>query len=280
MEQNLSVGWRGESKGYSSGEPLMLSYGQSTFAIIFALMAAMILVALLNWLWPVSSRKSLNDVNAWQMGVLGTTYGVILGFMLFTVWTDFRAAEIDVAQETAALLNVHRVAAGLPSPQREQMDALALKYADAVVNQEWPAMQTQNISHAGDVVLAQMWKILIGAQAQNIRETTALDHLTTALTNLGERRRLREEEHESRLPGVLWVLLIVGGMATVGSSCLIGNDKKLLHYGQVLALTFVVSLTLATIADLARPFEGAVAVSPASLQRAMVIMQTDALHQR
>ncbi len=256
----------------------MLSYGQSTFAIVLALSSAMILVALINWLWPVSSRKALNDVNAWQMGVLGTTYGVILGFMLFTVWTDFRTAEIDVAQETAALLNVHRIAAGLPSPQREQMNALAIKYADAVVNQEWPAMQTQRVSHAGDVVLEQMWQVLIAVQAQSIRETTSLDHLTTAMTNLGERRRLRDEEHESRLPGVLWVLLIVGGMATVGSSCLIGNDKKLLHYGQVLALTFVVSLTLAAIADLAKPFEGAVSVSPASLQRAMIIMQTDAQH--
>lgn len=139
-------------------------------------------------------------------------------------------------------------------------------------------MQTQRISHAGDAVLAQMWQILIAAQSENIRETTSVDHLTTAMTNLGERRRLRDEEHESRLPGVLWVLLIVGGMMTVGSSCLIGNDKKLLHYGQVLALTFVVALTLAAIADLAKPFEGAVSVSPASLQRAMVIMQTDALH--
>ena len=254
----------------------MLSYGQSTFAIVLALLASMLLVALLNQFWPVENRKIINDVNAWQMGVLGTTYGVILGFMLFTVWTDFRAAEIDVAQETAALLNVHRVAAGLPSPRREQMNALAIKYADAAVNQEWPAMQTQNVSHAGDAVLEQMWQVLIAAQSDNIRETTTLDHLTTAMTSLGERRRLRDEEHESRLPSVLWVLLIVGGMATVVSSCLLGNDKKWLHYGQVLALTFVVALTLAAIADLARPFEGAVSVSPASLQRAMVIMQNDA----
>lgn len=257
----------------------MLSYGESTVAIFLALLAAAILVVFLNWAWPVASRKALNDVNAWQMGVLGTTYGVILGFMLFTVWTDFRTAEIDVAQETAALLNVHRIAAGLPSPQRGQMNALAIQYADAAVNQEWPAMQTQRVSHAGDAMLAQMWQVLIAAQAQSIRETSSVDHLTTALTNLGERRRLREEEHESRLPTVLWVLLIVGGMMTIISSCLLGNDKKWLHYGQVLALTFVVALTLAAIADLAKPFEGAVSVSPASLQRALVIMQTDALHE-
>lgn len=256
----------------------MLSYGESTFVIVLSLVAAMSLVAFLNWVWPVASRKVLNDVNAWQMGVLGTTYGVILGFMLLTVWTDFRTAEIDVAQETAALLNVHRVAAGLPTPERGQMNALSIKYAEAVVNQEWPSMQAQRFNDAGDAVLGQMWQVLIAAQSQNIRETTSMDHLTTALTNLGERRRLREEEHESRLPTVLWVLLIVGGMATVVSSCLLGNDKRWLHYVQVMALTFVVALTLAAIADLARPFEGAVSVSPASLQRAMVVIQNDTQH--
>jgi hypothetical protein len=251
----------------------MLSYGQSTLAVVLSLLAAVLTVAILNWVWPIANRKILNDVNAWQMGVLGTTYGVILGFMLFTVWTDFRAAEIDVALETASLLNVHHIAAGLPMPQRETMRGLAVKYADAVVNQEWPAMQAQRENHAGEVVLEQMWQVIVATQAQTFRETSSVDHMTTAMTNLGERRRMRDEQNENRLPTVLWVLLIVGGMATVISSCLLGNDKKWLHYAQVLALAFVVSVTLAAIADLARPFEGAVAVTDTPLQRALVIMQ-------
>jgi hypothetical protein len=255
----------------------MLSYGQSTFAIVVSIVAAMLLVALLNRVWPVENRKIINDVNAWQMGVLGTTYGVILGFMLFTVWTDFRAAEIDVSLETASLLNLHRIAAGLPSPQREAIQELTVKYADAAVNQEWPAMQKQQESHAGEVVLQMMWKVLIAAQAKTLSETSSVDHLTTAMSNLGERRRLRQEQHENNLPDVLWVLLIVGGAATVASSCLLGNDKKWLHYCQVMALTFVVAMTLASIADLARPFEGAVAVTPTALQRSLVIMQEDAV---
>ncbi len=254
----------------------MLSYGQSTFVIVLSIVAAMLLVTLLNRFWPVADRKMLNDVNAWQMGVLGTTYAVIMGFMLLTVWSDFRTAEIDVALETASLLNIHRIAAGLPSPQRDAMRALAVKYADAAVNQEWPAMQTQRESHAGGLVLQQMWQVLNAMQAKNSTETSSVDHLTTAMSNLGERRRVREEQHENQLPGVLWVLLIVGGIATVISSCLLGNDKKWLHYCQVMALTFVVSMTLAAIADLARPFEGAVAVAPTALQRSLVIMQQGA----
>ena len=75
-----------------------------------------------------------------------------------------------------------------------------------------------------------------------------------------------------RLPGILWLLLMAGGAATVGSACLLGNDNKWLHYCQVLALTFVVSVALAAIADLARPFEGAVSVTPVAFERAMAMM--------
>lgn len=254
----------------------MLSYGQSTFAIVLSLVAAMLIVALLNRFWPVENRKILNDVNAWQMGVLGTTYGVILGFMLFTVWTDFRTAEIDVALETASLLNIHHIAGGLSLPQREIMRQLTVKYAYVGVNEEWPAMQTQQESHAGGVILRQMWQTLMAAQTRTSADINVVNHLATAMSNLGERRRLRQEQHESKLPGVLWMLLVTGGVLTVLSSCLLGNDKKWLHYCQVMALTFLIAVTLATIADLARPFEGAVAVHPTSLQRALTVMQKDA----
>lgn len=251
----------------------MLSYVQSTLLILVSVAMALLLVAILNRVWPVENRKIINDVNAWQMGVLGTTYGVILGFMLFTVWSDFRMAEVDVALEAASLLNVHHIAAGLPEPQREAMAGLALKYANAAVNEEWPEMQQQRESHAGGVTLEQMWQVLIAAQANSSTETTAVDHLTTALATLAERRRLRQDQYESQLPGILWVLLLVGGLATVISSCLLGNDKKWLHYCQVMALSFVIVATLAAIADLARPFEGAVSVSPAPMQRLVTIMQ-------
>jgi hypothetical protein len=97
--------------------------------------------------------------------------------------------------------------------------------------------------------------------------------LANALKDLSERRNLREQELRDRVPVILWVLLVVGAGATVGSSCLLGNDNKWLHYCQVLALTFVVSVTLAAIGDLARPFEGAVSVTPVAFERALTLMK-------
>ena len=251
----------------------MLSYLQSSFLIFAALAVSVVMVAVLNRVWPISHRKLVNDVTGWQLGILGTTYGVILGFMLYTVWNDFHVAEINSNLEATSLLRVTRIAAALPSPEREEFRALGLKYADAVVNQEWPAMRVQQDNYASEVVGAEMWELLTRMRRTGKGEAGETDHLTSALGELSERRNLREQEFQVRLPAMLWLLLLAGAGATIGSACLLGNDSKWLHYCQVLALTFVVAVTLASIADLARPFEGAVSVRPVAFERALVMMQ-------
>jgi hypothetical protein len=250
----------------------MLSYLESGGFVVAAMLLSIVMVAVLNRVWPISSRKLVNDVTGWQLGILGTTYGVILGFMLFTVWNDFRGAEVNANMEASALLTVSRIGAGLPSPEREAIHSLGVKYAETTINQDWPAMQMQQNGDASERVVGDMWKVLAEMKSGGGGNSSA-DHLSNALKDLSERRNLRAEELRNRLPGILWLLLMAGAGATVGSSCLLGNDNKWLHYCQVLALTFVVSVALASIADLARPFEGAVSVTPVAFERALAMMQ-------
>jgi hypothetical protein len=133
-------------------------------------------------------------------------------------------------------------------------------------------MEIQKDGQASQQVAGDMWKVLAEMKSAGSGNSSA-DHLANALKELSERRNLREQELQDRLPGILWLLLMAGAAATVGSSCLLGNDNKWLHYCQVLALTFVVSVALAAIADLARPFEGAVSVTPVAFERAMAMMR-------
>src|SRR6266851_826494 len=250
----------------------MLSYAQSSLLVIAAMMMSVVIVAVLNRAWPISSRKLVNDVTGWQLGILGTTYGVILGFMLFTVWNDFRAAEVNANLEASSLMTVSRIGGGLAFPEGETIHALGVKYAEATINEDWPAMQVQQDSSASERVAGDMWKVLAKLKSDGSGSGSG-DHLANALRDLSERRNLREQEFQDRLPGMLWLLLVAGAGATVGSACLLGNDNKWLHYCQVLALTFVVAVTLAAIADLARPFEGAVSVTPVAFERALAMMR-------
>ncbi|MBE2244804.1 MAG: hypothetical protein IAE86_18760, partial [Burkholderiaceae bacterium] len=91
--------------------------------------------------WPIKKRYSGNDRIGWPLSVLGTTYAVILGFMLDSEWNNFRAASLNVDLEASALRTAFRLAEGLPQPQREQMEALARGDAKVAIEQDWPQMQ-------------------------------------------------------------------------------------------------------------------------------------------
>ncbi len=112
----------------------------------------------------------------------------------------------------------------LPSPARESLHALGIKYAEATINKDWPMMQMQLDSPASEQILKQMWKAVADLKSSN--ESISVDHLTIALKELSERRNLRAQELRDRMPGILWILLVVGGGVTVGSACLLGNANK------------------------------------------------------
>ena len=69
-------------------------------------------------------------------------------------------------------------------------------------------------------------------------------------------------ESRERLPGILWAVLIAGGLITVAASCFFGVPNFRFHLVQVVMLTFLISLVLVAIANIDRPYQGFVKVAP------------------
>src|SRR6201996_5408165 len=118
----------------------MLGTAQNSMIVIISVACSLSFMAAINYYWPAPARRIHNDLIGWQLSVLGTTYAVIIGFMLYTVWTNFGAAELNADAEANSLTNLYRMAEGLPAPQRDKIKQLARAYADAVVNHEWSQM--------------------------------------------------------------------------------------------------------------------------------------------
>lgn len=253
----------------------MLTSTQSVFAVIAAVTGALLFLALVNWLWPRRKRQEHTDQIGWQLSVLGTTYAVILGFMLYAVWTDFGQAQSNVEYEANDLVSVYWLADGLPDQQRAQIRNLARQYADVAIHQDWPAMYTGQLPNASLAVNIQMWKTLMSVKAASPSESLAQDHALNELSSLTEHRRTRVLQSLSRLPPVLWFVLVIGGAVTVASSCLFGSSNALLHVLQVFAFSLLLALGLVAIAEIHRPFQGAVHISDYAFVRAWQNMQGD-----
>jgi hypothetical protein len=240
---------------------------------LFAVIGSLLFMLGLNRIWPWEKRRAHNDVIGWQLSILGTTYAVILGFMLYAVWTNFGSADLNVDLEANALVNVYRLAAGLPDEQRTKLEKLALTYADVAINQDWPQMRHNLVPDTSQRINRDMWKVLMSVKVASPAESTAEDHALSELSSLTEHRRTRLLQSISQLPGVLWFVLIIGGVVTVASSCLFGSENVALHTLQVFAFSLLISMGLVAIADIHRPFQGVVHVSDDAFKRAQENMQ-------
>jgi len=246
----------------------MLDTAQSAIIVVLTVAASLLFMWALNRIWPWDKRHAHNDVIGWQLSILGTTYAVILGFMLFTVWTDFGAAEVNADNEANSLANIYRLAEGLPDEQRGQLQMLARFYADTVIKKDWPEMEADFTPEASQQINQNMWKTLMSVKTGSPTEVLAEDHAISELSSLSEHRRIRLVQNSFRLPTVLWCVLIIGGAVTIASSSMFGSANTALHALQVLAFSLLVALALVAVADIDRPFQGSVHVLPTAFQRA------------
>lgn len=251
----------------------MLSTFEDVVLVIAVVVCSELALLALNRWWSRERRKQHNDLIGWQLSVLGTTYAVIIGFMLYTVWSNFGVASVNVEQEANALVNIHRLARGLPEPQQSELRAEAVSYATAVVEKEWPAMSRAEISPASAQISRKMWRTLMSIQSPTWTQITSEDHALYELSTLTEHRQIRQLEITSKLPGILWCVLIIGAVLTIFSACMFYQEKTLLHSIQVFALSLLIAVSLAAIGDIDRPFQGGVHVSDHAFRRAQVNMQ-------
>ena len=249
-----------------------MSFTANMVILVLALATSLAFTLVMNRLWPVERRYRESDQVGWQLNVLGTTYAVTLGFMLYTGWGDFRAAELNVELEANSLRNIYRLAQGLPH-DRANIERLAVDYATEVVDKDWPEMARGGMPEESHQVNESLWKVLLSAQIEKPMELSAHDHALSELSTLTQHRRTRLLDNKYELPGIFWCVLLVGGVLTIASVAIFGARQPRIHLLQVLSLTLLLTLLMLAIADIDKPFRGWVHVDDYAFLRALETMR-------
>jgi hypothetical protein len=188
---------------------------------------------LVQRLVPASSRQPHNDVAGFIYAALGVIYAVLLALVVIAVWEQYRAASETVEQEANATAEIAWLAHRLPEPRGTHIQELARSYAEEVVNKEWPLMEQGKAPLMTQVRGTPAgWTIIddIRDSLQDYEPRTKSGEQLYA-TGLGqidvlnEARRLRLVAAEEGIPGVLWAVLIFGGIAAIGFTYLFGMEN-------------------------------------------------------
>jgi uncharacterized membrane protein len=248
---------------------LPISIATGLLIVALAMLIAVGGVILVQRLVSTERRRQHNDVAGFIYAVLGVAYAVLLGLMLIAVWEQWNAADATVTEEANELAGIFWFAHALPQPEGRHIQELARTYAQVVVEEEWPLMAQGRSSPKAWATLDELRATILGLNpttgAQQVRYTQLLEQLH----GLGDARRARLLVAEEGLPNILWVVLILGGVITVGFTYLFGLDSTLVHLLMVGALALIISLSLFTVAALDQPFKGDVHIHPAAFEQVL-----------
>jgi hypothetical protein len=230
-------------------------------------------LVLVQRLYSIESRKQHNDVAGFIYAVLGVAYAVLLGLMLIAVWEKWNAAEDITTDEANELAGIFWFAHTLPQPEGRHIQELVRSYAEVVVEEEWPLMAQGKSSPEAWATLDELRATILGLNPPPAQQTgydqMRYNQMLEQLHDLGNARRERLLAAGQSLPPILWIVLILGGVITVGFTYLFGLQNTLVHLLMVAALAMIISLTLFTVAALDQPFKGDVRIHPAAFEQVL-----------
>ena len=219
---------------------------------------------------PSEKRQQHNEVAGFLYAVVGVVYAVLLALLVVAVWQQYQKANETEESEANAVAEIAWLAHRLPEPEHHELQEDARSYAQEVVDEEWPLMEQGIEEERGT---PEGWDLVddMRATLQDVEPRTAAEQELYAegldrISRLGDARRMRLVAAEEGISGVLWVVLVLGAVVTVGFTYLFGLRNSWAHRLMVMGLTAVIALVLFTVvaSSIPSPAEPALSRMPSS----------------
>jgi hypothetical protein len=251
--------------GWLTGTPALVALP------LFAIVPAAAAIAAHAWFRRCVPPERLDDhdVAGYLVAVVGVLYSVVLGFLVGTVWTGFSAAQQTADTEAGAVADAFNYSARLPKRERAIMQRLVARYAVVVRDDEWAYARRGVEDPVANRILGEAvtYTTAISPEAtpkdsgKLLMEASIQTQLLASLRDIGDARRLRIVQAESRLPNGMLEALVLGGLMVISFVFFFGMRS----FARQMAITGLVAgsigLFLGLALELSTPYSGAMHIS-------------------
>jgi hypothetical protein len=190
-------------------------------------------------------------------------YTLILSLTAVGAWSEYQGASEKVSREVASLEVLQRASLLYPEPMRTEMDTVIRSYAKDVAEKEWPEQRSGKHPSAGKHKFARLNELVGDYEPTNLADTLMHTETLRQMTAASDARRARIHATSSSLPGVVWVVLLVGAaIALTGATLFVTVDDTPLHLTLVGCMAAFVGLVVFVTVALDHPFQGDVTPAP------------------
>jgi hypothetical protein len=206
-----------------------------------------------------------NEIAGFKFATVGVLYAVLVAFAIIMVWERFADAESAVAQEAGAVTALYRLASGTDAASVEIRHALD-NYVALAIEQDWPQMAREGKSSDVTNALDEVYTTCLKLAHNGSQPTAVLFAMFNQLDALTQARRTRLHLAAGIVPPMLWVVLTLGGILTVGFTFFFGTKNLRAQIMMTGILSSVVFMSLFVIVSINHPFTGPVHVDSDALR--------------
>ena len=208
--------------------------------------------------------------------VVGTSFAVLMAFLIVSAFQTYGGARTAAATEANALLDMSRTAALFGASERDQLRSDLVCYGRAVVNEEWPAMRRGRSSPLVDHWVSAYRAALGRLAVRSLRAQSALQDILTQAAVRTSARQQRLSDDTPAVPTPLWLGLIFAGCVAVSLQLgMVDPAERLRVQGpQIAAVAAVVATGLLIVNFLDHPYGTHLGgIQPNAMRHSVVLMQ-------
>ncbi|MER5862860.1 hypothetical protein [Kitasatospora sp. NPDC002040] len=239
-----------------------------TFVLAVIVVGVIMLVTVVGALlvrrrFPELAKGEHNEMVGTVLGMFGAIYGIILAFVIVTLWTQLDTTNTIVASESTAAATLVRDAGAFPPAEQARLKTAVGAYVHGVADVQWPLMREGNPDfEATGALLQGVYDALQSYEPVTEAEKAYYGQAAASLDTIVAQRRARITMATQELPILLQVLVYGGALVILPLTFLFGvrsRSMQVLFVGCVAALIGF-SILLTVVLD--HPFAGDLSVSP------------------
>ena len=193
-------------------------------------------------------------------------YGLVLALIAVRVFDSYAETQRIVSTEATTIAAVYRDLGGYPEPVRGVLQAGVKEYVDQVIHEAWPQMRAGVIPTGGvrriGVIQAQLAAFEPTTEGQKIIHAEVMSVFNDFLK---VRRQRLDRVHEC-LPGVLWMVVLLGAAISLTASYFFRVDDVRLHAILVSLLALFIATVILVMYAMDHPFRGDLRLTAESYQ--------------
>jgi hypothetical protein len=232
-----------------------------TFAVV-GIAVAIAIDAALHRVVHDEVRARASYTAAWALSVLATIYAVLAAFVIIDEYGQLQNTQEAVSDKAAALSAISENSRAFHGEKGESIRSASLEYANVVVDRGFPELaKTGDLGGDTDRALENLFATVQDIEPKNRGQVAFYDQIVANLDKVVETRTTMTTASRQTVPAALLVVLLVNGLTILVIASLLDTRHRQSHLFILGALALVISLSLALVVSLDRPFDGVISVN-------------------